>query len=165
MESLFEPKGLFFVSKHDDLWSKKRGVFLFFRSYGVDLSLFFLKMVFEEDNVLLLDEPTRNPSSFSLEMLDSLLNSFLAPCSSWAVMSLSSPGGRPRGWNWVLRVCRRRRFKEPPSFCWRILDFFPFLTFHYCFHQISEIRRGLVGRTPQKTMLSIYEGLRFFCNL
>jgi len=76
MESLFEPKGLFFVSNHDDLWSRKRGVFLFFRSYGVDLSLFFLKMVFEEDNVLLLDGPTRNPSSFSLEMLDSLLNSF-----------------------------------------------------------------------------------------
>lgn len=45
-------------------------------SGGQKAKLFFLKMVLEENNVLLLDEPTRNLSPFSLDMLDNLLNSF-----------------------------------------------------------------------------------------
>ena len=45
-------------------------------SGGQKAKLFLLKMVLEEKNVLLLDEPTRNLSPFSARMLDSLLDSF-----------------------------------------------------------------------------------------
>ena len=45
-------------------------------SGGQKAKLFLLKMVLEETNVLLLDEPTRNLSPFSGRMLDSLLDSF-----------------------------------------------------------------------------------------
>jgi ATPase subunit of ABC transporter with duplicated ATPase domains len=45
-------------------------------SGGQKAKLFFIKLVLEEDNVLLLDEPTRNLSPFSTSMLDSLLGSF-----------------------------------------------------------------------------------------
>jgi ATPase subunit of ABC transporter with duplicated ATPase domains len=45
-------------------------------SGGQKAKLFLLKMVLEEKNVLLLDEPTRNLSPFSVRMLDSLLDSF-----------------------------------------------------------------------------------------
>jgi ATPase subunit of ABC transporter with duplicated ATPase domains len=45
-------------------------------SGGQKAKLFLLKMVLEEKNVLLLDEPTRNLSPFSVRMLDSLLESF-----------------------------------------------------------------------------------------
>lgn len=45
-------------------------------SGGQKAKLFFLKMVLDEDNVLLLDEPTRNLSPFSSEMLYSLLSTY-----------------------------------------------------------------------------------------
>lgn len=45
-------------------------------SGGQKAKLFLLKMVLEEKNVLLLDEPTRNLSPFSGRMLDNLLDSF-----------------------------------------------------------------------------------------
>jgi ATP-binding cassette subfamily F protein 3 len=45
-------------------------------SGGQKAKLFFLKLVLDGDNVLLLDEPTRNLSPFSTAMLDSLLASY-----------------------------------------------------------------------------------------
>lgn len=45
-------------------------------SGGQKAKLFFIKLVMDGDNVLLLDEPTRNLSPFSTAMLDSLLSSF-----------------------------------------------------------------------------------------
>lgn len=45
-------------------------------SGGQKAKLFLLKLVLEEKNVLLLDEPTRNLSPFSSRMLDGLLDSF-----------------------------------------------------------------------------------------
>jgi ATPase subunit of ABC transporter with duplicated ATPase domains len=61
-------------------------------SGGQKAKLFLLKMVLEEKNVLLLDEPTRNLSPFSVRMLDSLLDSFKVGPSSSATTPLSLSG-------------------------------------------------------------------------
>jgi hypothetical protein len=61
-------------------------------SGGQKAKLFLLKMVLEEKNVLLLDEPTRNLSPFSVRMLDNLLDSFKEGPSSSATTPLSLSG-------------------------------------------------------------------------